>query len=202
MVVVTCAWPSIACTSDSGKARTETVPKQRRRSWKRTRCRPARSSAAGVIFLFVAFLQATLGYTALEAGAATLPVTLLLLVLSAPSGALAQRIGPRIPLAIGSLPSGVGLLGLSRIQAGDEYFTGVAIAGCLWAGPRRRHHPDHRDGARNRRLSPTPGLPPGSTTRSPASANSSRWRSSRLPRGSPGRTSRTPQRWRRAFLSR
>lgn len=36
-MVVTCAWPSIACTSDSGKARTATDPKQCRRSWKWTR---------------------------------------------------------------------------------------------------------------------------------------------------------------------
>ena len=40
------------------------------------------AALGGVIFLFVAFLQITLGYTALQAGAATLPITLLLLTLS------------------------------------------------------------------------------------------------------------------------
>ena len=83
------------------------------------------TALGGVIFLFVAFLQATLGYTALEAGAATLPITILLAVLSTPSGALAQRIGPRIPLAIGALLTGAGLLLMSRIEAGDEYFPAV-----------------------------------------------------------------------------
>ncbi|MGH8573170.1 MAG: DHA2 family efflux MFS transporter permease subunit, partial [Gammaproteobacteria bacterium] len=82
----------------------------------------------GVGFLFVAFLQATLGYTALEAGAATLPITFLLLLLSAPSGALAQRIGPRIPLTIGALLTGAGMLLMSRIEAGDEYFPVVMLS--------------------------------------------------------------------------
>jgi hypothetical protein len=46
------------------------------------------AALGGVIFLFVAFLQISLGYTALQAGAATLPVTILLLTLSRPTGAL------------------------------------------------------------------------------------------------------------------
>lgn len=85
------------------------------------------AALGGVSFLFVAFLQATLGYTALEAGAATLPITFLLLFLSGPSGALAQRIGPRIPLTIGTLLTGAGLLLVSRIEAGDEYFPAVML---------------------------------------------------------------------------
>jgi hypothetical protein len=42
----------------------------------------AYAALGGVIFLFVAFLQITLGYTALQAGAATLPITALMLILS------------------------------------------------------------------------------------------------------------------------
>jgi EmrB/QacA subfamily drug resistance transporter len=83
------------------------------------------AALGGVIFLFVAFLQATLGYSALHAGAATLPITFLLLALSVPSGSLAQRIGPRIPLTVGAVLTGIGLLLLSRIKAGDGYFTAV-----------------------------------------------------------------------------
>jgi EmrB/QacA subfamily drug resistance transporter len=83
------------------------------------------AALGGVMFLFVAFLQATLGYTAIQAGGATLPITLLLLALSVPSGALAQRIGPRIPLTLGSFVTGAGLLLMSRIKAGDAYLTGV-----------------------------------------------------------------------------
>jgi hypothetical protein len=80
------------------------------------------AALGGVIFLFVAFLQITLGYTALQAGAANLPITLLL-VLSAPSGAIANRIGPRIPLAAGALSTAAGLLLMARIDPGDSYLT-------------------------------------------------------------------------------
>src|SRR6202161_604391 len=40
------------------------------------------AALGGVIFLFVAFLQVSLGYSALRAGAATLPITIMLLILS------------------------------------------------------------------------------------------------------------------------
>jgi MFS family permease len=83
------------------------------------------AALGGVIFLFVAFLQITLGYTALQAGAATLPITILLLILSGPSGAIAGRIGPRIPLTAGAVLTGAGLLLMARIHPGDSYLAGV-----------------------------------------------------------------------------
>jgi EmrB/QacA subfamily drug resistance transporter len=83
------------------------------------------AALGGVIFLFVAFLQITLGYSALQAGAATLPITVLLLILSTPSGAIAQRIGPRIPLTIGAVLAGAGLLLMAQIHPGDRYLPAV-----------------------------------------------------------------------------
>jgi EmrB/QacA subfamily drug resistance transporter len=83
------------------------------------------AALGGVIFLFVAFLQITLRYTAVQAGAATLPITLLLLTLSTPSGAIAQRIGPRIPLTTGAVLAGAGLLLMARIHPGDRYLPAV-----------------------------------------------------------------------------
>ena len=83
------------------------------------------AALGGVIFLFVAFLQISLGYTALQAGAATLPVTALLLIGSRPSGAIAQRIGPRIPLTAGAVLTGAGLLLMARIHPGDSYLAAV-----------------------------------------------------------------------------
>ena len=83
------------------------------------------AALGGVIFLFVAFLQVTLGYTALQAGAATLPITILLLTLSTPSGAVAQRIGPRIPLTVGAVLAGAGLLLMAQIHPGDRYLPAV-----------------------------------------------------------------------------
>ena len=54
-------------------------------------------------FLLVVHLQEDLGYSALEAGAALLPITALMLVFSARSAGLAQRIGPRLPMTLGPL---------------------------------------------------------------------------------------------------
>ncbi len=86
------------------------------------------AALGGFFFLFVAFVQISLGYSAIEAGAATLPVTLLMLGLSARTGALAQRIGARIPLTAGPLIIALGLLLLSRITPGDRYLTDVLPA--------------------------------------------------------------------------
>ena len=86
------------------------------------------AALGGVIFLFVAFLQVTLGYSALQAGAATLPITIMLLILSSPSGTIAGRIGPRIPLTAGAVLTGAGLLLMARIHPGDSYLTAVLSA--------------------------------------------------------------------------
>ncbi len=83
------------------------------------------AALGGVFFLLVAFLQISLGYSPLAAGAASLPVTVLMLALSARSGALAQRIGPRIPLTIGPLVIAAGMLLMTRIAPGGTYLGSV-----------------------------------------------------------------------------
>jgi EmrB/QacA subfamily drug resistance transporter len=83
------------------------------------------AALGGFFFLFVAFLQVSLGYTPIEAGAASLPVTLLMLAFSARAGALAQRIGPRLPLTVGPLIVAVGLLMLTQLDQGSSYLSGV-----------------------------------------------------------------------------
>src|SRR6202046_5129760 len=80
---------------------------------------------SGVFFLLVAFLQISLGYSPLEAGAASPPNTALMLGGSARAGALDQRIGPRIPLTVGPLVTALGLVLLSRIGPGDRYLSAV-----------------------------------------------------------------------------
>ena len=83
-------------------------------------------AALGVVFfLLVSFLQISMGYTPIESGAATLPVTAMMLAFSARAGALAQRIGPRIPLTIGPLVIAVGFLLMAQIDPGDSYVTAV-----------------------------------------------------------------------------
>jgi EmrB/QacA subfamily drug resistance transporter len=86
------------------------------------------AALGGVFFLLVAFLQISLGYSPIAAGAASLPLTALMLLLSARSGALAQRIGARVPLTIGPLVIAVGLLLMTRIEPGDSYVTSVLPA--------------------------------------------------------------------------
>jgi EmrB/QacA subfamily drug resistance transporter len=82
--------------------------------------------ALGVTFFLVAYqLQVAAGWSALAAGVALLPVTVLMLVGSAPSGALAQRIGPRLQLTVGPLLAAAGLLLLTRVGADAEWWRDV-----------------------------------------------------------------------------
>jgi MFS family permease len=79
----------------------------------------------GALFLLPVALQQVSGYSALQAGAALLPVTLLMLTLSARSGALAARIGPRLQMSAGPIVVGAGLALLSRATGSDGYFVEV-----------------------------------------------------------------------------
>ena len=79
----------------------------------------------GAFFFLVIELQRELGYSALEAGAALIPITLLLLVLSSHAGALASRIGPRLPMTAGPLVAALGLALMTGIGPGAAYLTRV-----------------------------------------------------------------------------
>ncbi|HLI33204.1 MAG TPA: DHA2 family efflux MFS transporter permease subunit [Solirubrobacteraceae bacterium] len=86
------------------------------------------AALGGVFFLLVAFLQVALRYTPMAAGAAALPATALMLALSARAGALAQRIGPRAPLALGCFLIASGLLLMTQIDPGARYLSSVLPA--------------------------------------------------------------------------
>jgi predicted MFS family arabinose efflux permease len=80
----------------------------------------------GVVFFLLSIqLQVALGWSPLAAGAALLPVTGLMMVLSSRAGDLAQRIGPRWPLTFGPLLIAGGMLLLSGLSPGDVYVSGV-----------------------------------------------------------------------------
>ena len=83
------------------------------------------TALGGTIFLLVLELQLVLGYTALEAGASLLPVTMMMLLLSSRMGQLAQRIGPRGPMSIGPVIVAAGLLLLARVGPGSSYVADV-----------------------------------------------------------------------------
>ncbi|HET7488441.1 MAG TPA: MFS transporter [Acidimicrobiales bacterium] len=72
-------------------------------------------AAIGLAFFLVSYqLQVAAGWSALGAGLALLPATVVMLALSARSGRLAQRIGPRLQLTAGPVLAGAGLLLLAR----------------------------------------------------------------------------------------
>jgi Na+/melibiose symporter-like transporter len=86
------------------------------------------AALAMALFFVALVLQEALGYSPLVAGAATIPITLILLTLSSASGALAQRIGPRLPLTGGSLLVGAGLTLFTLVQPGRPYAVSVLPA--------------------------------------------------------------------------
>jgi EmrB/QacA subfamily drug resistance transporter len=82
--------------------------------------------ALGVVFvLLVLQLQIVAGFTPLAAGTALLPVTVIMLVFSAQSGALAGRIGPRLPMTLGPLVSAAGLLLLMQVDTAASWLVDV-----------------------------------------------------------------------------
>lgn len=86
-----------------------------------------------VFFLLTVQLQVSLGWSPLIAGAALLPITLMLLTGSAKGGELAQRFGPRWPLTFGPLLIAAAMLLYSRVGPGDNYVTDV-LPGTLLFG--------------------------------------------------------------------
>ncbi|MDQ3809381.1 MAG: MFS transporter [Chloroflexota bacterium] len=86
------------------------------------------AALGAVMFLLMLELQQGLGYSPLQAGAAGVPVTIIMLVLSARAGRLAQRIGPRLPMTLGPLGAGAGMLLMARVGPGADYLTVVLPA--------------------------------------------------------------------------
>ncbi|MBY5163904.1 MFS transporter [Salsipaludibacter albus] len=79
----------------------------------------------GMSFLLTLYLQNALGYSAAAAGAASLPMIVLMVVGSPRMGEVARRSGPRRPLVAGSVLMAVGMLLLSFLSPGDSYLVGV-----------------------------------------------------------------------------
>lgn len=85
------------------------------------------AALAGILFLLPVQLQLVAGFSPVAAGVATLPITVVMLLLSARMGRLAQRIGPRLPMTIGPLLAGAAMLWLSRIDADSTYLGAVLV---------------------------------------------------------------------------
>ncbi|MFL5900560.1 MAG: MFS transporter [Solirubrobacterales bacterium] len=82
----------------------------------------------GGLFFVVLFLQQVAGYTPVQAGLATTPISLILFFLSPRWGKLASGTGPRLPMTAGPIVGGIGLLLLLRVGASADYATEVLPA--------------------------------------------------------------------------
>ena len=83
----------------------------------------------GLLFFFlVLFLQQVAGWSATAAGTATIPVTVLMFLLSMRFGALADRYGPRFFMGVGPLVAAAGLALFLRLDADVNYLTDLLPA--------------------------------------------------------------------------
>ncbi|CAN5821184.1 MFS transporter [soil metagenome] len=87
---------------------------------------------SAVFFLLVVHLQQVAGFSPTASGTALIPITAIMLLLSARAGALAQRIGPRLPMSLGPLIIASGMMLMTRIGAGASYFGDVLPAAVVF----------------------------------------------------------------------
>jgi EmrB/QacA subfamily drug resistance transporter len=88
----------------------------------------------GILFFFlVIYLQQVAGYTALESGLTTLPVTIVVFALSRRFGALADRFGPRFFMGMGPLIGAAGVLLLLRVGMHPSYIEDLLPALLVFA---------------------------------------------------------------------
>jgi EmrB/QacA subfamily drug resistance transporter len=79
----------------------------------------------GGLFFVGLFLQQVAGYSPLEAGLATTPISILMFFLSPRFGRVASGTGPRLPMSAGPIVGGVGLLLLLRVGSDPSYVADV-----------------------------------------------------------------------------
>jgi EmrB/QacA subfamily drug resistance transporter len=88
---------------------------------------------SGALFLLPIQLQRVVGLSPLASGTALLPITFVMLLLSARAGRLAQRIGPRLPMSLGPLVSAAGLAMLVLVTPGRSYWVSTLPAVVVFA---------------------------------------------------------------------
>ena len=87
----------------------------------------------GGLFFVPLYLQQIAGYSALESGLATTPISIVLFVLSPRFGRIASDTGPRLPMSAGPLLAGVGMLVMMRIGPDGDYLADVLPAVLIFA---------------------------------------------------------------------
>ena len=86
----------------------------------------------GSLFLLPIQLQQVVGYSPLASGVALVPITVLMLLLSARAGRLSARIGPRLPMTLGPLLVAAGFALLARIGPGASYLLDILPASLVY----------------------------------------------------------------------
>ncbi|TSD96586.1 MFS transporter [Skermania sp. ID1734] len=79
------------------------------------------AALGGALFLLALQLQQSMGYSALVAGLATVPITVIMLLGSPYAGAASARTGSRAPMTLGPLIAAAGLGLLARAVPGAHY---------------------------------------------------------------------------------
>ena len=90
-------------------------------------------SLSGALFLLPVQLQIVSGFSPVEAGSALLPITVVMLLLSARMGRLATRIGPRWPMTVGPIVAAAGMALFTRLGPGSTYVEDVLPAVLVFA---------------------------------------------------------------------
>jgi EmrB/QacA subfamily drug resistance transporter len=85
-------------------------------------------------FFLTLFLQQLAGYSALQAGAATVPITVVMFFLSPRVGRLAMRFGPRLFMGVGPFICAASTLWLRSLSPSFTYWTSLLPALLLFAG--------------------------------------------------------------------
>ncbi|WP_137144880.1 MFS transporter [Mycolicibacterium sp. CR10] len=89
--------------------------------------------ALGAVFLLLVLqLQTVAGFSPVASGTALLPFTAVMLLFSSRAGALAARIGPRLPMTIGPLVAAAGMLLMLRIGADASWIRDVLPAALVF----------------------------------------------------------------------
>ncbi len=86
-----------------------------------------------LFFFLILFLQQIAGYSPLKSGLTTLPVTVVMFLLSRRFGALADHYGPRLFMSVGPLVCAVGLVLFQRVGAQVDYLTDLLPALLVFA---------------------------------------------------------------------
>ena len=77
----------------------------------------------GIIYFLTLYMQNVRGYSALESGVRTLPMTLMVMLIAPIAGKLSTRIGPRPLMVGGMLVMSLGLASLTRLSIDASYWT-------------------------------------------------------------------------------